>query len=188
MRAGITADVYRKLIIKYGLQCKDALMLWDTIRHDVEQAERNGFKDGFQMAYTTDSIEGKEVLTIADAVKSAPSVAHSSRIDGGAHAIESLQDDKSAYARIELSKNGKQLHFNNVAAEMFGKNTKADIFIDDGNLIIYPTKDGRYTVSRISRTGQAQICCAGIIDKLVSGAGNYTAEKHDNHIVIRCAR
>ena len=60
---------------------------------------------------------------------------------------------------------------------MFGAYRKADIFVKNGNLFIYPTNDGAYTVTRSGTAGHVQICCADVLDELVTQGGNYPVEK-----------
>lgn len=163
--------LFQNLVRKYSILSSDALILWDGIRTRVEDAERSGFIEGFRMAQT---IQGAQLVE-----------------DAGGEPSEHIPMDltgqraEQAFVRMEQGKHGKRLHFNKTAGAMFGGYQKADIYVKEGNLFIYPTNDGAYTVTRAGSAGHVQICCADILDELVTKAGNYPVEKRDNHIIAR---
>lgn len=171
--AATVLGLFGKMVTKYNIGSGDILVLWEGIRAHAEDAARDGFKEGFQMAQT--------LMWSGDVRDPVP--------HGEVEEVLSAQDpvNDQAFVRMEQSKNGKRLHFNKTAGSMFGEYKKADIYVRDGVLFIYPTNDGAYTVTRTGGSGHVQICCADVLDELVTKAGNYQVEKRDNHIVARAS-
>ena len=166
---GAISDRLGAMVLKYGIRTEDMLMLWDGLRANADEAARNGFREGFQMG---------QAFTVGRSEPEADEILVPER---------SEEDPGQAFVRMEQGKNGKKLHFNKVAGGMFGAYRKADIFVKNGNLFIYPTNDGAYTVTRSGTAGHVQICCADVLDELVTQGGNYPVEKRDNHIVARAS-
>ena len=164
------------IVCKYGIRSDDLLVLWEDIRRKNEEAERLGFKEGFKMAQALSGF-GSPVSAV---------FTMDPEEDEGE--VQEYREQDQAFVRMEQGKHGKRLHFNKVAGGMFGTYRKADIYVRDGNLFIYPTNDGAYTVTRAGSAGHVQICCADILDELVTKSGNYPVEKRDNHIVARSPR
>lgn len=167
--------LFGQMVNKYGMRPGDTLALWEGIRAQAERAERSGFHEGFRMAQTL-----LGAGTILD-----PIPAEAREEDPEQEAQRTDQGNDQAFVRMEQGKNGKKLHFNKIAGGMFGEYRKADIYVRNGNLFIYPTNDGAYTVTRSGSNGHVQICCADILDELVTKSGNYQVEKRDNHIIAR---
>lgn len=166
---GAIRDVFGGMVAKYGIRTEDMLTLWDMLRASTDEAARSGFREGFQMAQVFNMTEPGEKPIPTQLEVPEPKI----------------EEHGQAFVRMEQGKNGKRLHFNRIAGGMFGEYRKADIFVKNGNLIIYPTNDGAYTVTRVGTPAHVQICCADILDELVSKTGNYPVEKRDNHIIAR---
>lgn len=172
---GAVGGVCREMVLKYGIRTEDMLLLWDGLRASTDEAARSGFREGFRMAQAVLG-NGSETDPAENQVP-----------DEGMEKQEPVLGYEEAFVRMEQGKNGKKLHFNKAAGGMFGAYRKADIFVKNGNLFIYPTNDGAYTVTRSGTAGHVQICCADVLDELVTQGGNYPVEKRDNHIVARAS-
>ena len=173
--AATVLGIVGQMVSKYNMRSGDTLMLWEGIRAQTDDAARNGFREGFQMAQTLMGSGAIQDPVSAGDVEEDPPVQ------------DPVTTNEQAFVRMEQGKNGKKLHFNKVAGGMFGAYRKADIFVKNGNLFIYPTNDGAYTVTRSGTAGHVQICCADVLDELVTQGGNYPVEKRDNHIVARAS-
>lgn len=173
--AGLVSDACMGIARKYDIRIEDMLILYDGLRTSTDEAARAGFREGFRMAQTLqngriwsedEDMENDE----GEPIKTFP---------------EPVTYTEKAFMRADRGKYGKRLHFNKTAGSMFGDYKKADLFLKNGNLFIFPTNDGAYTVGRCGATGHIQICCADILDEMPEGTGNYPLVKRDNHIVAR---
>ena len=185
-------DKFRMVVKGYKLSPETTLLLWDEIREYADNARREGFKEGLevgrigagnwaarmvpQVQNDLDDLEdGEQVQEVPVQEKEEP---------GEVVGQVMVRTDR-AFVRLDQSRFGKRLHFNKIAGNMFGNYKKADIYVRNGNLYIYPSNEGRYTVVRTQSNGHVQISCADVMDELVTKSGNYEVEKRDNHIVAR---
>ena len=132
---------------------------------------RMGFLDGFQMALNGHGkmgrIEPKEKRQPEDPTEQTYVVGN----------------DPDTFLTVIQNSQGKRIRFSKKAAQMLGEYDRADIYVRNGNIYIYPTKEGQYTISRAPSSGCVTICCSSVIDEISADGNRYRIEQRDNHLI-----
>ncbi len=91
-----------------------------------------------------------------------------------------------AYAKVSKKNNSPSgLRFNSIAAAMFEGAERCDIYLRDGDILIYPDNHGHYAVSRVGCSMQRSIACGSIIKELGTEDSRFKVTPEGNHILVR---
>lgn len=135
---------------------------------------RMGFLDGFRMA-----LRGEKPSD--DNTDIGRSEVHENIAQGEKMYISGYDD--STFITVVQNSQGKRIRFSKKAAQMLGEYDRADIYVRNGNIYIYPTNEGQYAISRAPSSGCVTICCSSVIDEISADGNRYRIEQRDNHLI-----
>lgn len=93
-----------------------------------------------------------------------------------------------AYARISKDTRwGARLCFNSTSAAYLGDARRCDVYVEDGNILVYPDENGHYAITKIGNTEQRTIACGAIIKNLVRDGCRCAVIPAENHVIVRVA-
>lgn len=156
----------------------------------AQESEKQGFEAGFKMAWRVlQELQGEPTSALTDkAENDAPEAEKplQAAVPCCQRAVAYAAD--VAYARISKDTRwGARLCFNKVSATYLGGARRCDIYVEGGNILVYPDDNGHYAITKVGNTEQRTIACGAIIKNLVRDGCRCAVIPAENHIIVRVA-